>query len=207
MEFNGRYDASSRFAKASRWAFFPSVSVGWNIAKEIWWFLPETVGEFKVRSSWGALGNANVSNYLYLPLMGIAGSCGIVLGNDHGNPPCVYMPGIVNSNVTWEKPYVFNVGFDISAFDRKLNFSYEWFQRTIKDQLSPADMVSSVLGTGLPQKNNGESESRGWELNVGWRDVLGHVWGEPFKYSVSFNLSDYFGYVVKYPNKDGHIGG
>ena len=207
LEFNGRYDASSRFPKHSRWAFFPSVSLGWNAAKESWWPLKDYVSEFKLRGSWGSLGNANVSNYLYLPTMGIAANGGIVLGNDHGNPPCVYMPGIVNPNVTWEKPEVINVGFDAMAFNNRLTFTYEWFQRTIKDQLSPADIVSSTLGTGLPQLNNGETETRGWEMSIGWRDDLGNVLGKPLKYNVKFNVSDFFGYVTKYPNKDGRING
>ena len=35
LEVTGRYDGSSRFTKANRWGFFPSVSAGWVMLKKI----------------------------------------------------------------------------------------------------------------------------------------------------------------------------
>lgn len=55
LEVNLRYDGSSRFRSDSRWGFFPSASVGWNIAREKF-FLPvsKVVNTFKVRASYGS---------------------------------------------------------------------------------------------------------------------------------------------------------
>lgn len=65
-----RYDGSSRFAKGNKWGFFPSVSLGWNIANEPFWEnLKETVSMFKFRLSYGALGNQNIGLYRYIPTL------------------------------------------------------------------------------------------------------------------------------------------
>lgn len=65
-----RYDGSSRFAKGNKWGFFPSVSLGWNIANEPFWEnLKETVSMFKLRLSYGALGNQNIGLYRYIPTL------------------------------------------------------------------------------------------------------------------------------------------
>ena len=56
------------FADGNQWGFFPSVSVGWNIANEPFWEdMKETVSSFKLRMSYGALGNQSVPLYLYIP--------------------------------------------------------------------------------------------------------------------------------------------
>jgi TonB-linked SusC/RagA family outer membrane protein len=204
LEVNGRYDASSRFPDDTRWAFFPSFSAGWNVAKENFWFT-DKISLFKLRGSYGKLGNANVSNYLYLPSMAYNAKTGIMLGGE--NIPSINMPGIINPNITWEKPEVINVGLDISAFDNRLDISYEWYQRTIKDQLAPPATVAKTLGTNPPRLNNGISETRGWEFTVNWKDQLAVINGKPLKYSVNFNLSDYRGYIVDFPNETGSMNG
>ncbi|MCT4648516.1 MAG: TonB-dependent receptor [Carboxylicivirga sp.] len=204
FEVNGRYDASSRFPSHTRWAFFPSFSLGWNVAKENFWPI-EQVSTFKLRGSYGKLGNANVSNYLYLPQMKYDAKGNVMLGGE--NAPKINMPGIISPDITWEKPEVINVGFDAAAFNNRLNLSYEWFQRTIKDQISPPVEASKVLGTSPPDTNNGISETRGWELTINWRDRLGNLMGKEVNYEVGFNISDYIGYVVEYPNETGSYSG
>ncbi|MCH5719376.1 TonB-dependent receptor [Niabella hibiscisoli] len=88
-------------------------------------------------------------------------------------------------------------GLDITALNQRLNIVYDWYQRTVIDQIGPPDPVSLVLGTGAPVKNNSVSETRGWELSIGWNDQL-NLASKPFAYSLRFNISDYVGYVTKY---------
>jgi TonB-linked SusC/RagA family outer membrane protein len=204
LEINGRYDASSRFPSHTRWAFFPSFSVGWNIAKENFWPL-EQITTFKLRGSYGKLGNANVSNYLYLPQMNFHAKGGVMLGGENASK--IDMPGILSPDITWEKPEMINIGFDAAALNNRLNVSYEWYQRTIKDQITPPVESSKVLGTNPPDTNNGVSETRGWELSINWRDGLGNLMGKEVKYEIGLNISDYRGYVVKYPNATGSYDG
>ena len=72
VEINSRYDGTSRFSETNRYGFFPSVSAGWNIANEGFWEgLQSSVNLFKLRGSWGRLGNQNVAPYQDLLLIGI----------------------------------------------------------------------------------------------------------------------------------------
>lgn len=58
FEANLRYDGTSRFRSDKMWKLFPSVSLGWNIAREQFWEnLAGTVNTLKLRASYGSLGN------------------------------------------------------------------------------------------------------------------------------------------------------
>ncbi|TKG95466.1 SusC/RagA family TonB-linked outer membrane protein [Puteibacter caeruleilacunae] len=202
LEVNGRYDASSKFPSDTRWSFFPSFSAGWNVAKENFWFT-DKISSFKLRGSYGKLGNSNVPPYMFLSSMKYIPKIGIMVGGE--NASAIDMPGIINPGITWEKPEVINIGLDISAFDNRLDISYEWYQRTIKDQLAPPKTVAKTLGTTPPKLNNGTSETRGWEFTANWKDQLGDINGKPVEYTVNFNLADYRGYIVDFPNETGSM--
>ena len=195
IDFNSRYDAASKYAPDSRWAYFPSVSAGYNIAKENFWPV-EQVQMFKVTGSWGKLGDQAGGNYLYLPTMGTYAKTPYLLGNNQ--LPYVTQPGLVSSNLTWTKPRTIGVGLEVSAFKNRLQAEYRWYQRTIFDQLGPAEKYPEVLGTNPPQSNNAVSETRGWELSVGWKDDAFNIMGSPLRYEVRGVVSDYIGYVVEY---------
>jgi TonB-linked SusC/RagA family outer membrane protein len=200
LEVNGRYDASSRFPTDTRWEFFPSFSAAWNIAKENFWTF-EDVSMFKIRGSYGELGNQNVSNYLYLPNMSYSAKTFSMLD---GTPAsAIYMPKIVSPNITWTKPRLIDIGSSLIAFNNRLDVTYDWFQRTIYDQLGPAEEVSKVLGASPPKENNAVSETRGWDLSIKWRDKLGQVAGKNINYYAKLAVSDYIGYVVDYKNETG----
>jgi TonB-linked SusC/RagA family outer membrane protein len=209
IKFAGRRDASSRFSPDSRWSFFPSVSGGWNAAKESFWPLPKLISDFKPRVSWstsGDLTSVGVSNYYpYLPTLAFSVNKSTLLGGGYSNVATA--PGLVSSTLTWAKPTMLNFGLDISALNKRLNVTYEWYQRTIVDQIGPPNPLPLVLGTSAPDLNNSVSETRGWELSIGWNDQV-QVAQKPLSYSLTFNMSDYIGYVTKYAeNKTGAISG
>jgi TonB-linked SusC/RagA family outer membrane protein len=196
IEFNGRYDAHSKFPANIRWAFFPSVSAAWNVAKENFWSI-EQVNMLKFRGAYTSSGNPGSGNYLYLPTMGTGiGNGDVLLGGS--KPNMVFMPGLVSADLTWAKPRTLGFGVDVLALKNKLDISYDWYQRTIYDQPGPAKLLPQTIGTGLPSVNNSVSETRGWEFSVKWRDKLLDIIGKPVNYAAKFNISDYIGYVVKY---------
>jgi TonB-linked SusC/RagA family outer membrane protein len=205
LKLAARTDASSRFSPNARWGFFPSISGGWNAAKENFWPLKDWITVFKPRASWsksGDLASAGVDNYYtYLPTLSFGTSTQTLLGGNfatYANPP-----GLVSNSLTWAKPTMLDFGIDISALKSRLSLTADWYQRTIYDQAGPPDPIAQTLGTGAPSTNNSVSETRGWEFSIGWNDNF-KVAGKPFKYGLSFLMSDYVGYVVKYsPNKTG----
>lgn len=197
LDVNGRYDAASKYPADTRWAFFPSVSAGWNIAREAFWPI-EQISMLKVTGSFGKLGDQAGGNYLYIPTMGTGTVGGMVL--DGSAPKYVSMPDIVANQITWAKPQTLGIGVEAAALDNRLRGEYYWYQRTVYDQLGPASTLPEVLGTNPPQTNNAVSETRGWEMSLSWRDQACIVAGSPLNYNVRFILSDYIGYVVSYPD-------
>lgn len=196
FEFNGRYDAHSKFPPDIRWAFFPSFSAGWNVAKEKFWKF-DLISSLKIRGSYTGSGDNGTGNYLYLPTLGVAvGTKDVLL--EGSRPSMVTMPGLVSPTLTWAKPKSIGIGVDIVALRNKLEVTWDWYQRTTYDQAGPADVLPVTLGTAPPQTNNSVSETRGWEFTANWRDKAFRFGGKQVGYSVNFNISDYIGYVVKY---------
>jgi len=205
IEFNGRYDAHSKYPKDIRWAFFPSLSAAWNIAKESFW-PTETISSFKVRGSITSSGDPGRGNYLYLAPMGTAvGGSDVILGGI--KPSMVYTPALVSNNITWAKPRTIGVGLDVNALKNRLEVNYDWYQRTIYDQPGPVEALPETLGTNPPVTNNAVSETRGWEFSAKWKDGL-KLGNDKFNYYAQFRISDYIGYVVEYQdNLTGVISG
>ncbi|WP_372774766.1 TonB-dependent receptor [Mangrovibacterium sp.] len=200
LDVNMRYDASSKYSPDTRWAFFPSFSAGYNIAKENFWPLKEHVNMFKLKGSWGKLGNNTGDNYAYLPTMDTYAQTPVIL--DGGRLPYVTMPGIISADLTWTKPRTIGFGVEAGAFNNRLKVEYDWFQRTVFDQQGPAEQYSEVLGTAAPKRNNAVSETRGWEVMASWSDKAFNLKGSPVNYSVRAGVSDYIGYVVEYESNE-----
>lgn len=199
LKFAGRKDASSRFSADSRWGTFPSFSAAWNAAKESFWPLKNWVSEFKPRFSWSTSGdvasNGATSYYTYLPTLSFGVNQNLLLGGNYSNVASA--PGLVSSTLTWAKPTVIDYGFDLTALNRRFTIAYDWYQRTVKDQVGPPNPLPATLGTSAPSLNNAVSETRGWEISIGWSDQV-KVANKPLRYDIKFNMSDYIGYVTKY---------
>ncbi|MGL5620406.1 MAG: SusC/RagA family TonB-linked outer membrane protein, partial [Tannerellaceae bacterium] len=202
VELNGRYDGTSRFVGDKRWNFFPSFSLGWNIAREEFWQpYEDIVNTFKLRGSWGELGNQNTKAlYPFFQTMpfGTANGGWLINGKQ---PNTSYAPGLVSSLLTWERVRSWNIGLDWGAFNNRLTGSFDYFVRKTLDMIGPAPELPEILGTSVPKLNNADMESYGFELEVSWRDRIGNV-----SYGVKGVLSDAQQKVTRYPNKTGNNG-
>ena len=197
FEANGRYDGSSRFIGDKRWGFFPSFSAGWNIANEE--FFQETaekiqLGSLKLRASWGQLGNTRTKDlYPFYQSMPNGSNYGWLINGNR--PNYAYNPGVVSSSLTWETVETMNFGLDWSFFQNRLTGSFDYFVRKTSDMVGPAPELSNAFGATVPQLNNTDMKSYGWELEIGWRDRIGD-----FSYGVKAVLSDDQQKVTNYPN-------
>lgn len=198
LELNGRYDGSSRFVGDKRWGFFPSVSAGWNIAKESFFEpLADKISTLKLRASWGSLGNTNTNNwYPFYQTMPVASNSGMWVIDD-AKPNTAGMPGIVSSLMTWESIETIDVGLDITAFNGRLSGSFDWFVRRTNNMIGPAPELPGILGATPPRVNNADMKSVGWELELSWRDQI----GKDFNYGVRAVLSDATQTITRYPNE------
>ena len=202
FEASARYDGSSRFAPDHRWGMFPSASVGYVISKEDFWSpISGYVNNFKVRGSYGSLGNQNVPNYLYLSNMDIR------MQEPPANPNLIMngqlplyvnnAPSLISPTLTWETVTTADIGFDAGFFDNKLTATFDWYNRTTSDMFGPGDITTSVLGTWSPQQNNATMSTKGWEISLTWKHQVSDV-----KYSVGVALADSKSKVLEYKNED-----
>jgi len=199
-EVNVRTDGASRFPKDQRWGWFPSFSLGWNVAQEAFWEnLTNVCNYLKFRGSYGVLGNQNTTSfYPYYQKMVTSGA-EVVLDGKQVNKLPVYDP--YSTTLTWEKIHNWGVGLDFAFLRSKLQGSVDWYERTTKDMVGPARAFSAAFGGKAPKTNNAEMRTRGWEVELSWRDRINDDWS----YSVSASLSDYESVVTKYDSPDNAI--
>lgn len=201
FEANLRYDGSSRFTKEKRWNWFPSFSAGWNIAREPFMEpYSDAVNILKLRASWGKLGNQNTDNwYPFYPTIGYSAKAGGWLVGGQ-KPNISSEPGLVSSLLTWEKSRTWEVGLDWGLFSDRLTGSFGYFQRSTYDMVGPAPELPDILGTGVPKVNNLDMTSKGWDLQIGWRDYI-----RDFNYGIVLTLSDNIVVIDKYPNESKNL--
>jgi len=192
LEFNFRMDGSSRFASGDRWGFFPSVSGGWVISKENFYSLKNLIDFLKLRGSYGSIGNQNVDNYLYIPTMPISQSGWRIGGEKVWQ---VGTPNISSVNLTWEEVNTLDFGFDLTTLDSRLGLTFDWYESKTTNLVGPGEAVPALLGTDVPKKNGGEVTTRGWELELSWRNRI-----NDFSYGIRGVISDYKSTVTSYTN-------
>lgn len=197
IEGNLRADGTSRFRKGNQWKAFPSVSVGWNIARENF-FEPinDVIGILKLRASYGSLGNQNTTNwYQTYQTMTVGSSDGTWLMNGK-QPNTATAPGLVSTSLTWETIETYNIGLDWGLFNNRLTGSFDYYIRNTKNMVGNAPELPAILGTDVPVTNNTDLRTSGWELSIGWNDRLNNG----LTYSAKFNVSDARTKITRYPN-------
>lgn len=201
VEFNGRYDGSSRFPKDQRFGFFPSGSVAWRVDQESFMSSLSSVSNFKLRGSYGSLGNQNVSNYGYISSMGTYQPGYLI---DDQRPFAVSTPGLVSQNYTWEKVNTVNFGIDLGLFEDRFNFNFDMYKRNTLDMLTRGKDLPGILGATEPNENAADLETKGWELSMHYRNQLSLA-GEPFNLDARVILSDSRSWITRFDNPNNSI--
>ena len=203
IEVNMRYDGSSRFRRDKRWVLSPSMSAGWNIARESFWAdIERIVPIMKLRFSWGQLANQTTDElYPTYRHMNLANRSETWLVNGV-KPNSSWFPNVINDRLTWEKIVTTNIGLDWGLFNNRLTGSFDYYWRTNRDMLIFGGIAyPQVFGAEFPPENQGKLRTQGWELQLTWRDRI----GKDFSYSVGVNLSDDRAKALEYPNREGYL--
>jgi TonB-linked SusC/RagA family outer membrane protein len=173
FEFNIRRDGSSRFGPVNKYGYFPSLSAGWNIAKEGFMKNIRSVNYLKLRGSWGLSGNDRIGNYIYEQTYNsgldyLLGS-GVVV-------PAVALTSLYNPNVRWEEIEQFNVGFDLGMFKNKFSLEAEYFRRASTNILYTNFPIPNTIGvTNLAARNEASMLNEGVEVNASYRHNFGKL--------------------------------
>lgn len=171
FEANMRYDGTSRISDENRWGVFLSFSVAWRATEEE--FIKNLnlnwLNNFKLRGSWGQLGNQNIGLYPYQAM--ISGvddypftktSDGVIIGYQQ--------TAYANRNIKWETTTITDIGFDLQVFDG-LSVTFDWYKKTTDDILR-SSQVSSLLGLSAPTVNNGSVENKGIEVALNYANMV-----------------------------------
>ncbi|MBK8512409.1 MAG: TonB-dependent receptor [Saprospiraceae bacterium] len=192
IEANFRADGSSRFQPGKQWGYFPSVSAGWVPSKEKFYPFKNLIDFFKLRGSFGELGNQNVANYLYIPTLGINQSTFLFSGQRLWT---VTAPNISSINLTWEKVKTLDFGADLTFLGNRLATTFDWYESRTTNLVGPGPALPAVLGTQVPRENSGEIRTRGFELELSWKNNIGD-----FYYQIGANLANNKSKVMSYNN-------
>ena len=204
LQANFRRDGSSRFAPECRWANFPSFSAGWILSEEQ--FMKNLnwnwLSYLKLRGSWGTLGNERITDINnndkqnYYPYQSAL----------NFNSALLYKGGVVTSvstaaqqyyavrNISWETTETWDIGLDANFLNSRLYFAFDYYKKNTRDMLIALE-IPKFIGYDNPFVNTGKMQTKGYDLEIGWRDHIGD-----FSYSVSANLSDFV-------SKMGDLGG
>lgn len=182
-EFNFGYNGSERFAKGSRYGFFPSVGLAYHVSNEkMWEPIKHVITDFKIRQTYGLVGNDQIGDvndrFFYLSNVNLNdGNYGAAFGEQYGYyRPGVYIERYANENIGWEESTQLNLGIDLEFYN-SLNLSVDVFQQRRKNILEERTNIGSTLGlTAAPRTNFGEVESRGTDLSITYNKQLGSDW-------------------------------
>ena len=183
LSFVIRRDGSSRLTKNIRWGTFPSISVGWRFDKEKFFPIDRNiVNMFKVRASYGELGNENIGEYQYLSVMRRN-----YMTYSFGNSAVAgsSIEEFSNPNIAWEKKKTTNIGIDLAMFNNRLEFTAEWYLNKSTDLLTPVAVPANAgVANTTVTMNAASMKNSGFEFSATYRNM-----DHPLKWQVSANLS------------------
>jgi TonB-linked SusC/RagA family outer membrane protein len=202
LEFDGRYDGSSKFPTNQQWGFFPSASAGWRVSEEPFWHVnPKLISDLKVRGSYGSLGNGNVNPYSYEELLNISASGRMLNGT---NNPLTSAPAVIPNGLTWETATTANVGIDLGMLNNRLRFTGDAYVRKTRNMYTTGPTLPDVFGASSPKGNYADLTTHGWEITLSYADNF-RLAGKPFNYQIKGTLSDYLSKIDKYNNSTGSL--
>ena len=174
FQFSFRRDGSLRFSEeVGRWGNFPSVLAGWRISNEEWWQNNLSfINYFKLRASWGQMGNDRIDPFQYLNMYGFAR--GIPLGESKSYEVGLAQVGAPNPAITWEVANMYNFGWESMFLDSKISFETDLFFERRNNILVQRDVsVPRFAGIDLPDENFGIVDNYGIETVLGYNNQMG----------------------------------
>lgn len=176
-----RADGSSNFAPEHRWGHFPSVSAGWVTTREGFMSDVHGLDFFKLRASWGRVGNQNVAAYQYLSPISFTNAAYIFGPAEGASTQGAYPNRLANPNVKWETSEQVNIGFDATLIKR-LNVTFDYYVKKTKDWLITAPILATA-GADAPLINGGDVKNTGVELALSYHNTI----GRSLNYSIGVN--------------------
>ena len=187
-EFNAGYNGSENFAPGkTRYGFFPSGSIGWIISEENFMKKQKFISFFKIRASWGLVGNDRGVSTRFMYRDAIweeTGGYSFGVDNPIFNKSYGYgIPG--NKEVTWETAFKQNYGLELKCLRSRLSLAADFFLEHRTGILITPENTPNIIATKLPDLNLGVVNNKGYELSLGWDETLKNG----LRYNLTYNMS------------------
>lgn len=191
-EFNAGYNGSEQFAKGNRFGFFPAYSAGWIVSREKFWeSIKPTINFFKLRGSYGEVGNDRIggSRFLYLDNIDITGggySPSLGLGQQ------IALRQLKNEVLQWEVAQKTNIGLEMGLFDM-FNLKVDLFKERRDNILRNRGTIPILNGlpiSVLPPVNIGVIENEGYELELNFNKAFNKDFSLLSRINVSYATNE-----------------
>jgi TonB-linked SusC/RagA family outer membrane protein len=205
LEGNVRYDGSTKFDTNNRWGVFPSFSAGWRVTEEpfvkqlnIAW-----LNNFKLRGSWGKLGNQNIvingysQNYPYQALLNLTGNYSF---DNSSLSSGVAQTALNNPVIQWETVTMTDVGLDMTLF-RNFNLTADWYKKRTSNILRQSQ-VTAIVGLSAPTINDGIVDNTGVELGLSYGNTITGGALSGFTYNLGVNVDHNTNKLVKFGQQE-----
>lgn len=186
--FTLRRDGSSMFADGHRWGWFPSAALAWRVSGEKFMQNVKWINNLKLRAGWGETGNQNVRQWAYMALLTTYNTpwgVGVLNGNN------------ANPDLKWETTKSWNLGFDLSVLNNRIDIVFDWYYKKTNDLLMELDLPA-FLGSGggsnygtaaNPWGNVGSLRNTGIEFTINSINInkKKFQWSSNFVFSLNRN--------------------
>ena len=186
--FTLRRDGSSMFADGHRWGWFPSAALAWRVSGEKFMQNVKWINNLKLRAGWGETGNQNVRQWAYMALLTTYNTpwgVGVLNGNN------------ANPDLKWETTKSWNLGFDLSVLNNRIDIVFDWYYKKTNDLLMELDLPA-FLGSGggsnygtaaNPWGNVGSLRNTGIEFTINSINInkKNFQWSSNFVFSLNRN--------------------
>ena len=173
FDFTARNDWSSTLPDANNSYFYPSASVAWSFSEAVSnnsnWF-------GKLRFGWAQIGN-DTDPYRVI-------TTNLIQNPFDGNGRVTLPSTRLNPDLKSETTETWEVGTELSFFNRRVNLDFTYYSNKTTDQIIPVDL-SYATGYGGKWINSGEMTNKGIEVGLG----LSPVRNENFSWDINLNFA------------------
>lgn len=166
-----RADGNSKFGPKNKWAYFPGVSLRYNVIDETFMkSLRSWLSMAALRATWGMVGKAPDADYLFYSTYNTSAG---YYGRGSSSQAAASIDGLKLDDLRWEKTTSVNLGFNLGFLNDKIEVDFDWYHKDTKDLLQKSVTIPSTTGYGsVAYANVGAMTNDGWELNVNGRDII-----------------------------------
>ncbi len=192
VEFNGGYTGSENFLKGHRFGFFPAVAAGWVPSNEPWWgSLSNVISFFKVRYSYGIVGNdSSNGRFTYFAKLDSNGGGFDNYWTRNGASGSWHYSSY-GYEPMWSRVHKQDLGIELNLFNTDLSIVVDLFKEK-RDHIF-VERTDLPFLAGLeanPYANVGVVENKGFEVSAEYTHRFGDDWLISLRGNMTYNKDE-----------------